>query len=89
MLHLPEHLTQLNPGHTSGWPLSQGPGKARENGSPSPWALSSHTIRGAGCLEFISTWCKAHGHGVSGWLMCGLDSKKQGSLNFLFGVLLF
>ena len=34
-------------------------------------------------------WCKARGYGVSGRLMCGLGNKEQGSLNFLFGVLLF
>lgn len=39
--------------------------------------------------HLFSTWCKAHDYGVLGRLVCGLGSKEWGSLNFLFGILLF
>ena len=39
--------------------------------------------------SLFSTWCKAHSQGASIRLDCGLNRKEWGSLNFLFGVLMF
>lgn len=58
--------------------------------SPTAWTHSSGTPSGMlAASHLFSTWCKAHGYGVLGRLACGLGSKEWGSLNFLFGVLLF
>ena len=39
--------------------------------------------------SLFSTWYKAHGYKASGRLACGLVSKEQGFLNFLFGFCCF
>lgn len=58
--------------------------------SPTAWTHGSGTPSGMlAASHLFSTWCKAHGCGVSGRLACGLGSKEWGSHNFLVGVLLF